>query len=147
MSAILLLVCLFLLCLLFCELLLQRAKLQTRFTRILMAHILFAVGGMIFLHRLYGIHSLAVAVFWLGGFLSWFGIRSHVESSILIRMIFLLRQQPMRPEELIIDYKRHYSSALRLEELQRSGLLDRKGNQLQLTKKGECVLRIARLLG
>ena len=47
---------------------------------------------------------LPFAIFWSGAFLTWFGVRSHIESSILLRMAYLLRGHPMQPGELLEEY-------------------------------------------
>jgi hypothetical protein len=86
------------------------------------------------------------AVFWAGAFLSWFGIRSHLESSILLRMVYLLKQRPKTSAELLEEYERSYGSQQRVEELVRAGLLERRGEHLLVTPKGKLVLSVARLL-
>ncbi|GIW39432.1 MAG: hypothetical protein KatS3mg076_0009 [Candidatus Binatia bacterium] len=86
------------------------------------------------------------SVFWSGAFLAWFGVRSHVESSILLRMVYLLGRGPKNAEELLEEYERFYGSQQRVEELVRSGLLERRGNALAVTRKGRTVLLVARAL-
>ncbi len=85
-------------------------------------------------------------VFWAGAFLTWFGIRSHLESSILLRLVYALRQQPKSAAELLEEYERFYGPRQRVEELVRSGLLERREGVLVVTRKGKWILALARML-
>jgi hypothetical protein len=88
----------------------------------------------------------AALVFWTGMFVCWFGVRSHVESSILLRMVYLLRHGPLSGNDLVRRYERHYGEAARLEELERGGLLRTTRDRTQLTGKGQLIVRTATLL-
>jgi hypothetical protein len=85
---------------------------------------------------------VALTIFWGGAFLSWFGVRSHVESSILLRMLYLLRRGSMTEEQLVADYASHYGQAIRIEELVRGGLASRTNGKLSASAKGKAILGI-----
>jgi hypothetical protein len=74
--------------------------------------------------------------------LSWFGVRSHIESSILLRMLYSLRRRPMTETGLVDEYLSHYGEAARTEELLRGGLASRNGDRLSVTSKGKRILNI-----
>jgi hypothetical protein len=81
-------------------------------------------------------------IFWGGAFLSWFGVRSHIESSILLRMLFLLRRHPMTESALIAEYTSLYGEAMRREELFRGGLAVRTGDRVSVSPKGKAILGV-----
>jgi hypothetical protein len=87
--------------------------------------------------------TVAFSIYWAGAFLSWFGIRSHIESSILLRMLFLLKNGAMSRSELLTTYERHYSATQRLEELKRAGLLQPGARGLEATRKGMFIAKAA----
>lgn len=93
-----------------------------------------------------GSGALVFLVFWGGAFLSWFGIRSHLESSILLRMVYLLRPADLSGDQLLAAYDRFYGPQQRIDELLRSGLAERIGAGLRLTSKGRSILRAAQWL-
>lgn len=103
----------------------------------IMAHFFFARGS----------GSLVFGVFWAGTFLTWFGVRSHIESSILLRMVFLLREQERSGDQLVAAYDALYGPEERRQELFRSGLAEPAGAGAKLTPKGERILGVARWLG
>lgn len=127
-----------------CEVALGPTKLQTGLMRTVVVYC--AVGGPILLYlavtRLSAV--LPFAIFWSGAFLTWFGVRSHIESSILLRMAYLLRAHPMRPAELLDEYDKVYGADQRVEELFRAGLLARReSGAIEVTEKGCRVLAVA----
>jgi hypothetical protein len=125
------------------ELALRGTKLQTGLVRVMI------VWGGVYLVGVYPLlrwgdtGPVVFTIFWGGAFLSWFGVRSHVESSILLRMLYLLRRQPMPEARLLDEYEAHYGQATRVEELVRGGLVSRNGEQLLVTPKGKRILRVA----
>src|SRR5262245_58793398 len=124
------------------ELLLGSAKLQTGLLRILAAWAtLYFIVAYFFLGST-SIDGVPFTIFWTGAFLSWFGIRSHVESSILLRMTYLLRQGPLTDAELIARHNAQFSEAMRIEELVRGGLLIRTRDRLSVTPNGKMILAI-----
>jgi hypothetical protein len=128
------------------EIALGSRKLQAGITRVLLVHMtvcFLAIGALIACGE---IRVMTVTIFWAGAFLSWFAIRSHIESSILLRMIHLLEKQGETPERLIRDYESSYGTALRREELCRAGLVKKNNGQLTLTAKGRSIFRIVSLL-
>ena len=102
----------------------------------IMAHFFMARGG----------GALVFGVFWAGTFLAWFGVRSHIESSILLRMIYLLRAQERSGDQLVAAYDALYGPEERREELFRSGLAEADGASARLTAKGQRILGAAEWL-
>ncbi len=82
------------------------------------------------------------AIFWCGAFLLWFGVRSHVESSVLLRLLCLLRAHPMRDGELLEKYASIYGESMRLAELRRGGFVANEGARPHVTSKGKAVLLV-----
>lgn len=128
------------------ELALRGAKLQTGLLRVLVVY--FVIGAGLFLYlTVYGKLGLVTCiVFWSGCFLSWFGARSHLESSILLRMLFLLKKRSWTAGELLTEYDSHYGEKARLEELVRGGLTEPGTDPPALTAKGKTIVRIVSLL-
>jgi hypothetical protein len=124
------------------ELALRGTKLQTGLGRVL------AAWGAVYLVAIYpllhrgAVSPIAFTIFWGGAFLSWFGVRSHIESSILLRMLYLLRPQPLTEGELLAAYGALYGEDKRREELLRGGLAVKIGEHLSVTPKGTTILRI-----
>jgi len=125
------------------ELTLQGRKLQTGLARVLVVWVAGFAAAAGWLVR--GGHAglAAFAVFWCGAFLLWFGVRSHAESSILLRMLFLLRQRPMTDAELAAEYASLYGESMRLAELRRGGLVVKDSDGVRVTPKGRVVLLFA----
>lgn len=127
------------------ELALGGIKLQTGLARVVVA------WGVVFLAAVYPIYRAGIApvpllFFWGGAFLSWFGVRSHIESSILLRMLYLLRKEPLTDAQLLEKYGTYYGPALRLEELLRGGLAKDENGTWVVTPKGKNILRVVALL-
>ena len=89
---------------------------------------------------------VSLTILWAGAFLAWFGVRSHIESSILLRMLHLLRPRPMTEGELVCAYTARYGEAARIAELRRGGLIADGPHGLQVTRKGNIVLRLASVI-
>src|SRR6201999_4359464 len=122
------------------EVALGKTKLQTGLTRAMGAW-----GGvyLLFLYpvvRYGGVGLFALTVLWGGSFLSWFGVRSHIESSILLRMLYLLRRRPMSEAALVGEYSAMYGEDMRREELLRGGMALKVQNRLTITPKGRTIL-------
>jgi hypothetical protein len=86
------------------------------------------------------------AVFWLGAALSWFVVRSHLESSILLAMLVDVSAGCGKREELL---QRHAGEgfARRVEGLRRAGLIDQQGQDPAVTGRGRVVLALFALPG
>jgi hypothetical protein len=125
------------------EALLRGTKLQTGMNKVLLSHGVWL--GLVWLYMMQtdGFGLITILIFWAGAFLTWFGIRSHVESSILLRMLYLLRQGPMPASDLLQEYESHYSEGARLEELFRGGLLEKTADKTVVTAKGRFIASIA----
>ena len=104
------------------ELALHGTKLQTGLARVLTAWGSVYAVSMYWLLVHDGLSPVAFTIFWGGTFLSWFGVRSHIESSILLRMLVLLRKRPLTEGVLVAQYLSLYGEARRVEELCRGGL-------------------------
>jgi hypothetical protein len=124
------------------EVALRGTKLQTGLGRVLVVWSAGYVALIYFLVRYGETGLLAYTIFWGGTFLSWFGVRSHIESSILLRMLYSLRQQPATETALMAEYTSRYGEAIRMEELCRGGLVLKDGDQLSVTPKGKAILGI-----
>lgn len=122
------------------EVALGERKLQTGLASVLRAWVV--TGAMLLAHLALarGSGVLVAGVFWAGAFLSWFGMRSHVESSILLRMLYLLRGRTMTGDELVAAYERQYGPEQRVEELVRSGLAEKGPDGTRITAKGKSIL-------
>ena len=136
----------FLLAVIASEVVLGGTKLQTGLARILAVHSLLAAVLLAYLFLNSPGALVAAVIFWAGAFLAWFVVRSHAESSILLRMIFLLRSKPRTRDQLIAEYSAAYGGSLRLEELLRGGLARQGATGIEVTAKGRNILRIVSLL-
>ncbi len=128
------------------EVALRGTKLQTGLAKVVFVHT--GVAGLLLLYFfLKGRMVLpGVVIFWSGAFLTWFGVRSHMESSILLRMLYLLRRGFMSEKHLMEEYESHYGESQRLDELFRGGLLKRTPEGNIVTSKGLFILRVVSLL-
>jgi hypothetical protein len=118
----------------------RHMKLQTAFTRVLGiwgAAFAFALAVLVVTT---GSGVAALTIFWCGAFVAWFGVRSHIESSILLKMLVLLRAAPLTDAELVAEYTTHGGRLARVEELRRGGFIARDGAVLHLTRKGAMML-------
>lgn len=124
------------------EVALGKTKLQTGLARALAAwsgvYLAFAYPVV-----RYGETGLfAFTVLWGGAFLSWFGVRSHIESSILLRMLYLLRRRPMTEAALVAEYSALYGEGMRREELLRGGMASKVDGRMTITPKGRTILGV-----
>lgn len=131
----------FLICLVLSELVLGKIKVQTGLARVVAVHFVCWCATLAYMLLTGKAGVVAVTGFWAGGFLSWFGVRSHAESSILLRMLYLLRQGPMTADQWLELYHSHYGPDLRMEELFRGGLLERTADGVVVTMKARRILK------
>jgi hypothetical protein len=125
-----------------CELALGGTKLQTGLTRALAVWAVVYLLALFPLFRYGGTGPFPFTIFWGGAFLSWFGVRSHIESSILLRMLYLLRRGPMTEAALVAAYASNFGEGTRREELLRGGLAVKEGDRLSITPKGRTILSV-----
>jgi hypothetical protein len=118
-------------------------KLQTALARVLPVWVVIGVMIMAHFAAARGSGAFVFAVFWSGAFLTWFGIRSHVESSILLRMLHLLHGREISSSDLVHEYESLYGPRQRVDELVRSGLLELVPEGFRVTPKGERILAAA----
>lgn len=128
------------------EVALRGTKLQTGLARVILAHAVVAGALLIDLALKGGSGVAPLVVFWSGAFLTWFGVRSHMESSILLRLLFLLRKGAVPEKRLLADYESHYGEAERLQELFRGNLVEQTAAGITATSKGKMILRIVSIL-
>src|SRR5687768_6636574 len=83
------------------EWVLAGTKLQNGLARILPTWAVVYVATLVWLILSTPVGPVAFTIFWAGFYLSWFGVRSHIESSILMRMMYLLRRQPSSEKSLV----------------------------------------------
>ncbi|MFC2158744.1 hypothetical protein ACFLT9_12990 [Acidobacteriota bacterium] len=116
------------------------SKLQTRLNIIFLFFILSLILACLLIRE---IHPVYVILLWGGFFLAWFGVRSHIESSILLRILHMIHKNPgISPKELIRDYEEIQGTSERLAELERGGFFEPDGSSFTLTSKGRYVARI-----
>lgn len=128
------------------EVALKGTKLQTGLSKVILVHAAVLVALLIYVIFARPILWPALIIFWAGAFLTWFGVRSHFESSILLRMLYLLRRGTIPETSLLQQYGSHYGEAQRLDELFRGGLLQESDTGAVVTSKGKFILRIVSLL-
>jgi hypothetical protein len=125
------------------ELSLRGTKLQTGLARALAAWGGVWLAALYPVVRLGDVELLAFTVFWGGAFLSWFGIRSHIESSILLRMLYFLRRRPLSAAEVLETYLAHCGPGARIQELLRGGLARAEADRaFVVTSKGKTILAV-----
>jgi hypothetical protein len=124
------------------ELALRGTKLQTGLARVLVVWAAVYLVAIYLLIRAGETGPIALTIFWGGAFLSWFGVRSHIESSILLRMLYLLRGRSHSEASLVAEYASHYGEAMRLEELLRGGMATKDGGRMSVTSKGQRILGV-----
>ena len=116
------------------------SKLQTRLAPILA---LFLLSLILALFTIKEIHPFFLVFLWGGFFLAWFGIRSHIESSILLRILYTLGKSPgISSEDLIQAYEKKQGPEERLAELKRGGFLKPDKDTFTLTGKGRIVAKV-----
>lgn len=145
MSSLLVSFASFLLCVLICEIPLRFAKIQSALFKILFIHFAIATLTYIFLLSK-SVNLSSFFILWTGAFLAWFGIRSHIESSILLRLLSILRDSSMTSAELVEAYEKRHGFEVRWQELIRARLIEQNPNGFQLTPKGRVILAIASFL-
>ena len=118
-------------------------RLQSAFGRIVTAH---AVGLALALALVRRVEPGAVVVFWIGMSTVWFGMRSHLESSILLQVLAALRDGPSARSAILARCLHDYGPEARAGELVRGGFLQATSHGLEPTRKGRLVARIAPLL-
>ena len=136
----------FLLAVCLSEVVLRGTKLQTGLAKVVLVHMIVAALLLVYLFAKGRFVWDALLIFWAGAFLTWFGVRSHMESSILLRMLYLLRKGTSSESELLQEYESHYGEAQRLEELFRGGLMEQTSGGIVVTPKGKFILRVVSLL-
>ena len=125
------------------DLILAGAKVQTGLLRVLVVYAVLGAVLLVYLRWTQTAGAVAFLIYWAGAFLTWFGIRSHIESSILLRMLAFLRDGARSRAELLALYEEHYSLAQRMDELTRAGLVRPGLHGPEPTRKGAFIARAA----
>jgi hypothetical protein len=143
MASFLMLLAGFVVTILCCEVL-RSGKLQSSLGRIAIIHAVGLAAVAALLRSSDRMAVVPVLIFWSGAALAWFGARSHLESSILLRMVHFLREGPLTREEVIARYDAHDGRAQRVAELIRGGLVAADPNRVTLTPtpKGLRIVRV-----
>ena len=131
----------------FSEIALRGTKLQTGLNRVLAVHVTVVISLLIYFAFTARFDLWAATlIFWAGAFLTWFGVRSHMESSILLRMLYLVRGRIVPEGSLLQEYESHYGQSQRLDELFRGNLLQQTPAGVVVSPKGKFILRIVSFL-
>ncbi len=128
------------------EVALKGRKLQTGLAGVLLVHMV--VAGLLLVYFFATGRPVwdTLLIFWTGAFLTSFGVRSHMESSILLRILSFLRRRIVSESDLLQEYESHYGAAQRLEDLFLGGFLERGPGGAIITTKGKFILRVVSLL-
>lgn len=123
------------------ELLLRNSKVQTALFKCL---VLFLIIGIITIPMAMDeIKLFVLFTFYSGFFLCWFLLRSHLESSIFLRILVLLHSQSLEKEILLERYHEDFGIAFRIDELLRGNLLQRDtAGEITCTNKGVRIQQI-----
>lgn len=91
-----------------------------------------------------GLSPVPALLFWSGALLAWTGIRLHIESSILLRLVYLLWSRgELTSAALLSLYEGRHGIGARLAEIERGGFAEIEEGVALVTPKG---LRVARLM-
>lgn len=130
-----------------CELVLRGSKLQSRLVPVVAVHVAIAALALLWLGREPSFDWGPAVVLWTGAFLVWFGVRSHLESSILLRMLCIIHERGRMTEaELLAAYRGEHGATARLDELRRGGYIESTAGTIVVTDKGRTVARAFSLL-
>lgn len=126
---------------------LKGRRLQSSINRVFPVFMGAALLSFIFAFIIHQSYLLVIAMFWSGLFLTWFGTRSHLESSILIGMLVALRNEKLSENSLVDVYLSQYGAQDRLTELRETGVLEQNSMDVVLTNKGRSMIKIINFLG
>lgn len=125
------------------ELVMFGRKIQTSFISVFIVHL--ATALIIYLILSLNNHPslILITIWWAGSFLSWFIVRSHIESSILLYMIYLLRENPgITVAQLLERYHSYYGADRRLEELIKGNYVERTHQGIVVSAKGMLIVKL-----
>jgi len=118
-------------------------KIQTAFVPVLTFHTLVAISLYLFLSYTSNISPISIAIFWVGAFVFWFNVHTLFESSILLKMLYMLKlTHPMTKTELLNKYEAHCSLDFRIEELIKGEFIERLKEGFNITRKGRFIVKI-----
>lgn len=128
------------------EIVLKGRRLQSNVKRVAPLYIVIALCCITIGAYTHYTHPIVIVMYWCGYFLTWFGIRSHLESSILLKMLTTLQASNLSRDELMSSYLQSYSTQSRIAELDNSGLLESKKGIISITPSGKKLLSVIDLL-
>lgn len=127
------------------ELVLGDKKIQTVVFKLFFAFIV-VLGLLIACLATVSTNNLFVfIVLELGVFISWFGIRSHLQNSILLRFTCYLREDSLTKSQLINVYQKNHGLKEKMKELEEAKLIRVDQQFFELTPKGKLVLFIVKI--
>jgi hypothetical protein len=110
---------------------------------IIMTHLCILIAVLSFVVTNHIVSPIAVLIFWGGAFLFWYGVRDHIENSILLRMVYMvLSCKSINPNKLFSLYESQYGVEPRLKKLERSGFIKYKNEDVQILDKGHRVVKM-----
>lgn len=118
--------------------LLRGEKVQLGLRRVAAVHLLFAATAVGALANWGGANPAVLLLFWTGAGLSWFVVRSHLESSILLAMLDHVARGIADREELPGRLGERHGFEARMRELELAGLVS-AGDAPRITRKGRFV--------
>ena len=118
----------------------QERKIQTAFVPVLTFHTLIAISLYLFLSYIANISPISITIFWVGAFVFWFNVHTLFESSILLKMLYILKStDPMTKTELLKKYELHYGPDFRINELIKGEYFERSAEGFNVTRKGRFI--------
>lgn len=115
-------------------------KLQSALGRVLIVHL---AGLLIATALVRTVDPAVLAVFWFGSLAGWIGVRSHLESSILLQMLHALDRGATTREQVLARCLEEYGPTARIDELVRGGFLARTPRGVTPSRKGRLAARAA----
>lgn len=130
------------------EIVLVRQKVQFAAASLALVHGVIFMMTTICATALGEVAPVSVLLFWAGAFLLWLGIRSHIESSILLRMLYLVKESnnSMARSALVHLYDQHHGADPRLLELEKSGFIARRSGRVEILAKGRLARKMYNLI-
>lgn len=101
---------------------LRRSTMLAQLPKVVVMHACFAAPATVYLLASGAGSAGALWVAWAGAFLIWLTVRSHISSSILLRMVHMLWQGPLSASELTARYELDHGSEHRARQLRSAGL-------------------------
>jgi hypothetical protein len=125
------------------ESVLSRRRTQSAAGTVFAVHAVFAAAWAALAYGFAALAPVPVLLFWGGALLVWIGIRLHIESSILLRMAWLVSQSGSLPRAaLLARCASENGTRARIDALAEGGFLQERDGELHLLRKGRSIARI-----